>query len=229
MPIPVETPPPRRSLRESVHDRVLDLIVAGTLAPDEQLRDTEIATWLGVSRTPVREALLELGRSGLVRAAPGRATTVAPLDARAVRDARDVVAAMHRLTAEAAVPSLSDDDLDRLRSANAAFADAQHRGDVDAAHTADGVFHTVLVDAAGNAAASAVLAQYEPVLRRAERLRFASYEGRDSAARHARLIDACAAGDAAEAGRIAAEIWLSLVVDEPAAPPSPTARSEESA
>ena len=71
MPVPSTITPPRPLLRDEVFERLRDAIVDGTLAPDEQLRDTELATWLGVSRTPVREALLELGRSGLVRALPG--------------------------------------------------------------------------------------------------------------------------------------------------------------
>ena len=74
VPVPTESLPPRPLLREDVLARLRDAIIDGTLAPDEQLRDTEIATWLGVSRTPVREALLELARAGLVRATPGRST-----------------------------------------------------------------------------------------------------------------------------------------------------------
>lgn len=50
--------------------------------------DSDLAEWLGVSRTPVREALLRLGASGLVVAARGRFTTVSAIDERAVREAR---------------------------------------------------------------------------------------------------------------------------------------------
>ena len=83
--------------------RLRDAIVDGTFAPGEQLRDLELATWLGVSRTPVREALLRLAEAGLVVSRPGRSTVVTPLDLRAVRDARDVVAAMHDVAVRAAV------------------------------------------------------------------------------------------------------------------------------
>ncbi|MFV0373968.1 GntR family transcriptional regulator [Microbacterium sp.] len=102
MPIPAETLPPRPLLRDTVLARLRDAIVDGTLAPDEQLRDSELATWLGVSRTPVREALLELSRAGLVQAVPGKSTVIAPIDPTAVRDAQSVVAAMHSLAARAA-------------------------------------------------------------------------------------------------------------------------------
>src|SRR5688572_8335384 len=82
------------------------------------LRDTDLATWLGVSRTPVREALLRLGESGLVRAAPGRSTVVAEIDLAEVREAHAVVVAMHRLAVAEAVSHLTPAHLDTMRAAN---------------------------------------------------------------------------------------------------------------
>lgn len=193
--------------------RLRDAIVDGTLAPDEQLRDTELAAWLGVSRTPVREALLELARAGLVRATPGRSTVVAPLDRASVRDAQAVVAAMHALAIRDAIPRLTAEHLDRMRSANADFAGAQRRGDADGALAADERFHAVAVEACGNTAVRTVLAQYEPVLRRAERLRFASHEGAVSISRHDQLIALCAARDAEGAARLAEQTWQTLTID----------------
>src|SRR5687768_9395967 len=95
MPVPAPAAPIRTSLlRDTVHDRLRDAIVNGTLAPGEVVRDTEHAGWLGVSRTPVREALLRLGETGLVRSAPGRSTVVADIDLAEVRDAHAVVVTM---------------------------------------------------------------------------------------------------------------------------------------
>lgn len=213
VPIPSETLPPRPLLRDGVYARLRDAIVDGTLAPDEQLRDTDLATWLGVSRTPVREALLELGRVGLVHAVPGRSTVVAPVEAQAIADAQAVVAAMHALAVREAVPRLTGADLERMRSANAAFADAQRQGDADAALRADAEFHRVAIEASGNRALAAVIAQYEPVLHRAERLRFASVEGAASVERHAHLIDLCATGDADAAADLAERTWRTLDLD----------------
>lgn len=220
MPIPSETLPPRGLLRDDVFTRLRDAIVDGTLAPDEQLRDGELATWLGVSRTPVREALLELGRAGLVRAIPGRSTVVTPIDERSVRDARAVVAAMHALAVRQAVPLLGDRDLDRMRRANVTFAAARSAGDIDAALRADANFHAVALEVSDNGAVRSVIAQYEPVLHRAERLRFASHEGAESVERHERLIALCAAGDADGAARLAQQTWQTLgpLTDPPADP-----------
>ena len=123
----------RRLLRDDVFGRLRDAIVDGTFAPGEQLRDVELAAWLGVSRTPVREALLRLAEAGLVVAQPGRSTTVSSLDVRAVRDARDVVAAMHEVAVREAVGSLTEADLEAMREANRRFRSAIEQGDVEAA------------------------------------------------------------------------------------------------
>ena len=105
----------RGLLRDDVYARLRDAIVDGTFSPGEQLRDQDLAEWLGVSRTPVREAILRLSAAGLVSAAPGRSTIVAPLESSAIRDAQSVVAAMHRLAVELAVAFLPDGRIQGVR------------------------------------------------------------------------------------------------------------------
>jgi DNA-binding GntR family transcriptional regulator len=218
MPVPAHLPPlDRNLLREGVHQRLRDAIVDGTLAPGEQLRDQELAAWLGVSRTPVREALLRLAGSGLVEARPGRSTTVTPVDPRAVREARDVVAAMHQVAVREAVPALSAADLDAMRDAAQRFRAAWEAGDVDAALAADDELHGVPVTVAGNRAVASVLDQFTPLLRRAERLRFASLSGRTSLALHDQLVDLCAQGEVEQASAVAYDTWHGLDTD-PTAP-----------
>ena len=211
MPIPPMAAPIRTSLlRDTVHDRLRDAIVDGTLAPGEVVRDTELAAWLGVSRTPVREALLRLGETGLVRAAPGRSTVVAEIDLDEVREAHAVVVAMHRLAVAEAVARITDADLDRMRAANERFATAIEERDTGAALAADDDFHAVAVDVSGNRAVATVLAQLSPVVRRLERRRFASHAGTESVALHDRLVEACASGDADAAADVAFRTWQNL-------------------
>ena len=213
MPVPSDRPPVDRSLlRDDVYRRLRDAITDGTFAPGEQLRDGELATWLGVSRTPVREALLRLAQGGLVVARPGRSTVVSSLDERSTRDARDVVAAMHELAVREAVTHFTTADLDAMRDAARRFAEALDARDIDAALRADDELHAVPVAVAGNRAAASVLEQYMPVLRRIERVRFASTDGRRSPDRHDELIRLCAAGDAEGAAAVAFETWHSLPV-----------------
>ncbi|KQR39679.1 hypothetical protein ASF80_09885 [Microbacterium sp. Leaf159] len=81
MPIPfVPVAALRMSLRERVEEQISDAILDGTLEPGEVLHDAELQTWLGVSKQPIREALNNLSRIGLVETAPQSYTRVAAPD-----------------------------------------------------------------------------------------------------------------------------------------------------
>ncbi|MEW2549864.1 GntR family transcriptional regulator [Streptomyces sp. NPDC047002] len=201
----------RSLLRDRAYAALRDAIVAGTLAPGERLNDTDLVAWLGVSRTPVREALARLEQAGLVRTKPGRHTIVSPLDERAARGAQSVTAALHELAVREAVPRLSAAELDTMRRANARFAAALRRADAEAALAADDDFHQVAVVASANEAVRTVLEQFTPVLRRVERLRFSSLSGRASVAQHDRIVDLCAAGDVEGAVAATRANWGTLL------------------
>lgn len=201
----------RSLLREDAYRAVRDAIVDGTLAPGERLNDNALAQWLGVSRTPLREALARLEQAGLVITKPGRYTMVSPLDVRAMRSAHSVTAAMHELAVREALPDLSGDELNAMREANTRFAEAMRAGDPDAAITADDAFHDVLVAASANHAIRTVLEQFTPVLRRLERLRFSSLSGRDSVAQHERIITLCESKDVDGAVDAVRANWQTLL------------------
>lgn len=211
MPVPAASSSEgRQLLRDSVFVRIRDAIIDGTLEPGERLVDGELSGWLGVSRTPIREALARLDAAGLVETKPGRYTIVSPIHPRTLADAQAVTAAMNELAVRTAVPHLTGDDLAGMRAANDTFAEALRSGDVVAAVAADDAFHRIPVDRAANDAIRAVLDQYTPVLRRVERIRFASMSGRDSVAQHARIIAFAEAGDAEAAATETRLNWLTL-------------------
>jgi DNA-binding GntR family transcriptional regulator len=113
------------------------------------------------------------------------------------------------------VAELGRADLRAMRGANRRFAAALRAGDVEAALRADDDLHGVPVAVAANRALSTVLDQFTPVLRRAERLRFSTLDGRASVRRHDRLIRLCEAGDADEAAAVAFDTWHSLPTGTP--------------
>ncbi len=218
MPIPTAQGVLKRSLlREHAYESIRDAIVEGTLAPGERLRDSELEAWLGISRTPIREALLQLERARLVIATPGRATIVAPVDLASTLGAQQVAATLHELAARTATPLLTSADLADLEEANARFAAALATHDIGAALAADEDFHRVFVARSANPLIAELLEHVEPVLRRVARLRFSSLTGGRSVAQHAEIIDQARAGLAQEAGQASRENWLSLryTFDEP--------------
>jgi DNA-binding GntR family transcriptional regulator len=211
MPVPADKAALDRDLlRDRAYTTIRDAIVDGTLQPGERLRDQELTQWLGLSRTPVREALSRLEQDGLVETEPQRFTRVAPLDRRAARDAFPIVASVHALAAHLGVLRLTQADLDAMRAANVAFSDALKADDVDAALDADDDFHAVLLTASANQELLPTLERLMPRLRRLERLRFGSLAGRGSVRQHDEIVAAAAARDVTTTAERVQENWLSL-------------------
>ena len=92
------------SLKERAAAEIRSAIVRGDLEPGTAIKDVELAEKLGLSRTPVREALATLTDEGLVETKPHAYTRVTALEAEPVRDALVVVQAMHALAIGLAVP-----------------------------------------------------------------------------------------------------------------------------
>ena len=210
MPIPAgPSIAPRTLLRDDVHRRIRDAIVRGELQPGEKLRDGELGEWLGVSRTPVREALLRLAEAGLVTARPGRETIVAPEDPVTLAHARTISAELHALAARLAAPHAAADPaaLARLNEANERLRTAT---DPEAAITADTDVHDVVVALSGNPLLPGQLDTLVPILLRAEFLHFDAQTAAASAAQHDAIAQALATGDADRAADLTRENWLSL-------------------
>lgn len=211
MPVPEEHGRHRRSLlREQAYASIRDAIVLGTLAPGETLRDPELEKWLGISRTPIREAIARLEIAGLVHTLPGRSTVVSTIERKAVLDAQAVAAAMHALAVRIAVPLMGRHEFAAMTRANKDFAAAISAGDPESAIHADDEFHRIPVDASENHAISTVLEQVTPALRRVEFLRFSSLPGRQSIAQHKRIIELCRQGDAEAAAAATQQNWETL-------------------
>ena len=213
-------PVQRTLLRDAAYVAIRDAIVRGDILPGSSVNNAELAERLGLSRAPLRDALARLAHEGLVETKPQSYTRVTPLVLRDVRDAAQVVRAMHEVAARVAVPGLAADQVEVMKRANRRFDAATRVGDVDAAMDADDELHDVLVHACGNRAVAATSERYTPLIRRLERQQFSRATARRSVALHNRLIASCAARDADEATRITGEIWRTLedLADETADP-----------
>jgi DNA-binding GntR family transcriptional regulator len=200
----------RSLLRDRAYRMLRDAIVTGELAPGAVIRDVELAERVGLSRTPVREALARLADDGLVETKPHSWTRVRPLVLREVRDALVVVRAMHELAVRLAVPLMTERHHGLMRAANKRFAAALEADKVDAAVDADDALHDVPVAVLGNRVLAATVERQLPLIRRLERLRFGSLLGRRSIVWHDQFIDACEDRDVETAVAITTRIWTSL-------------------
>src|SRR5262249_9969775 len=103
----------RLPLRDQVYRRILDGIHRGSPPPGARIKDSALATELGVSRTPVREALLRLAREGVLDSDMGRGFRVPPLDTAEIGDIGQIVGALESLALQL-TPDFSREQLDRL-------------------------------------------------------------------------------------------------------------------
>ncbi|MFD4640434.1 GntR family transcriptional regulator [Lentzea sp. NPDC058436] len=198
------------SLKERAAAEIRSAIVRGDLEPGTPIKDVELAERLGLSRTPVREALATLTEEGLVETKPHAYTRVTALEAEPVRDALVVVQSMHALAAGIAAPQMSAEDIASMRAANKAFKKALDANDAVAALAADDEFHAVAVHRCGNFAIAATIDRFTPLVRRAEHSRFSSPNARHSVTQHQQIIEACEKGDAAQATLLVDENWSTL-------------------
>jgi DNA-binding GntR family transcriptional regulator len=200
----------RHLLRETAYEKLCEAIVDGTFAPGEPLHDGELCGWLGLSRTPVRDALSRLREEGLVEMAPQRFTRVAAMSVRDVHEVVPLLAAVHGLATEVAVPRLGRVEIRDLRIHNEAYLAALRAGDAARAYREDERFHDVFVDTCGNPEVGRVLAGLTPRLHRVESLSQGSLPGRRSVAQHEALITRAETGDAPGAASAARANWMTL-------------------
>jgi DNA-binding GntR family transcriptional regulator len=139
-----------KQLWESIADRLREEILDGHLPAGSRLVETDLATRFGVSRGPVRDALAELARSGLVLDMPRRGTFVASLREQDLAEVYEVRRALEEAAVRMAITRASEDDLAELDSLLAATENAYKSASLPAAWEADMAFHRVYCRMAGN-------------------------------------------------------------------------------
>jgi DNA-binding GntR family transcriptional regulator len=153
--------------RDEVVQQLREEIVSGALRPGEVIKDAELAARLGVSITPVREALAQLAMEGLIEMPPNRAKRVAPLSKRSAVELCVVMRVLSVTAFELGLPRLMFADLEAMRAAHAATLAAIAQGDSAAARLASRAFHDTVIRAADNREMRRMLAL---ILARFERL-----------------------------------------------------------
>ncbi len=134
----------RRTLNHRIYDRMRELVESGALLPGARLDERALADNLGVSRTPLREAIGKLVEDGLVEHRAYRGNFVRTLTIKQVNDLYVVREALKGLAVRLAVPKLSEDHVLTIRRILDATFDALDRGDMAGYSIADQSFHDTL-------------------------------------------------------------------------------------
>jgi|UPI0004B61B3C DNA-binding GntR family transcriptional regulator len=197
------------SLRQRTYEQLKDLIVSGSLGPAEKLAESRLAVMLGVSRTPLREALMKLEEEGLVVSERNIGYKVANLDIKAVYDLLVVREALDACAAEICATMASDADRKRIELLLGEMAKLQKAKRSMPADTARelelGIYiHQVIAEATGNEALIKLTGQIYQQLRLALWLEVLWIDLKDSAlSEHEAIVQAILARDSIAAGEAA--------------------------
>ena len=192
-------------LREVVCEALREAIRKGVLKPGERLMEMQLAEELGVSRTPVREAIRKLDQEGFVVMMPRRGTYVANMSIRDVNEIFEIRTALESLSNGLAAERITTEELEKLQELLVQIGECIEEGDMDKIVATDIEFHDLLYRASRNSRLEGIVSNLREQLTRFRTLSM-SYPGRLEATleEHRAMVDAIAKGDV-EAARHAAE------------------------
>ena len=137
-------------LRDVVFNTLRQAILTGELKPGERLMEIHLANRLGVSRTPIREAIRKLELEGLVTMIPRRGAEVAQITEKSMKDVLEVRRTLDALSAELACERISAEEEEALKKACLNFEAAVKTKDTKAIAKADVAIHDIIAAATGN-------------------------------------------------------------------------------
>lgn len=137
-------------LRDVVFNTLRQAILTGELKPGERLMEIHLANRLGVSRTPIREAIRKLELEGLVTMIPRRGAEVAQITEKSMKDVLEVRRTLDALSAELACERISKEEEDALLKACQDFEEAVKTKDAKIIAKADVALHDIIAAATGN-------------------------------------------------------------------------------
>ncbi len=188
----------RMTAADKAYRMIRQLIATGALAPGAHLREFEMADRTGLSRTPIREALLRLGSEGWVTVVANRGAFVNAFDRRASEEVFGLRVLLEPFAAELAAQNITGDQLARLRDLNREMADAiaGDPPDLDAVERINNAFHSLIVEAADSRRLASCLASVlQPAIVFRTFSRYRSAELRRSVGHHEELVAALSVGD----------------------------------
>ncbi|MGY3444986.1 MULTISPECIES: GntR family transcriptional regulator [unclassified Bradyrhizobium] len=196
---------PRVGLHEQAAVRLRSMIVRGELAPGQSLGEADLSDALGISRTPLREALKQLASEGLVELRLNHSAVVAPFRRAELAELFEAVSGIERCAAELAALRMEEADFERLDALQDKIEWHHGRGELRDYFQVNQQIHSAIVGFARNAVLKAT---HEALLARAERARFfaLSVLGRwdESVREHQDILAALKARDGAQAGQMLA-------------------------
>lgn len=193
----------RQTTQESVVDYLRNLILDGRLVPGERLVQSELAEQLGVSRTPVREALHKLAAEGLVTLSSYKGASVTPLSLSELEEIYTIRCALESQAAYLAAQRITEEELDRLEILLGQMREAFHAGDFPRLLQAHREFHVAVCAASKRQRLHDLAVQHLKLADVYQRMALSLGRGAsDPVGEHEVILEALRRGDGDAAGRL---------------------------
>ncbi|MEN6461058.1 MAG: GntR family transcriptional regulator [Syntrophomonas sp.] len=193
-----------KPLRELVLEAIREAIINGTLKPRERLMEIQLAEELGVSRTPVREALRKLELEGFIVMVPRKGAYVADFSFKDIADIFEIRAALEGLAAALAAERITDDELENMERLLVEKAEAINQQDIEKLVEVDTKFHDALYQASRNERLTAIISNLREQIQRFRATSLANPgRGKKSLDEHRYIVEAIQSRDVQQARQAA--------------------------
>jgi DNA-binding GntR family transcriptional regulator len=193
-----------RLLHENATDQLRDMILHGALMPGAKVNERVLCERLGISRTPLREAIKRLAAEGLVALQPNRGAIVTPLTVKTIRETFAVIGVLEALAGELACQLITAAELAEIRALHFEMLAHHARGDLAQYFRCNQAIHNGIVAASGNATLALTFRNLNAHVRRARYMaNLAQYRWDRAVSEHEEILDALTARDG---------VWLQRVL-----------------
>ena len=195
-----------KPLRDIVFETLRTAILDGKLKPGERVMEVQLAEKLGVSRTPVREAIRKLELEGLLVMIPRKGAYVADVSIKDVLNVLEVRASLEGLAASLAAERITEEEIDKLRQSAEEFEEMNRSNDRDGMVQKDTEFHSVLLNASRNNKLLSIVEGLSDYVQRFRVIYFTEYsDAKNIMDDHRAILDAINERDGEKANRVAQE------------------------
>ena len=195
-----------RPLREIVYEELKRQILVGEIAPGTRMMEVELAEDMGVSRTPVREAIRKLEKEGIVTIEPRRGAYASDISIKDMVDVLEVRQMLEGMAASMAAQKVTEEEKLDFVEANSAYKNAVKKGNIEEIIRYDELFHQLIVSYSGNKTLNQLLSQVQEL---ALRFRYIYYDDfsryENMPVEHEEIEEAIISGDTQKAKVVAEE------------------------
>ena len=197
-----------KPLREMVYEELKMQILKGSIIPGTRMMEVELAEEMGVSRTPIREAIRKLEKEGLVTIEPRRGAYASMISTEDMVEILEVRQDLEGLAAFFAADRMTEEQMEELKYVSGCYDDAVKRGNMEEMIKHDTRFHHIIVESCRNKILVQMIEQLQELVLRFRYIYYDNFRRAENMPEeHAAIVAAIAEGDADKA-RAAADIHI---------------------